>query len=58
MEAKMADPSGEGWPSFLSETMTGLEPNFNGDRGINESMMRDFDGRPFLFSYRLETFVK
>ena len=54
----MADPSGEGWPSFLSETMTGLEPNFNGDRGINESMMRDFDGRPFLFSYRQETFVK
>lgn len=45
MKAKMADPSGEGWPSFLSETMSGLEPNFNNDRSLNEPMMADFDGR-------------
>ena len=41
----MADPPGEGWPPFLSETMSGLEANFNNDRAINEPMMGDFDGR-------------
>lgn len=45
MEAKMADPSGEGWPSYMSETMPGLEPNFNNDRSMNEPMMGDFDGK-------------
>ena len=41
----MADPSGEGWPSLLSETMSGLETNLNDDRAINEPMIGDFDGR-------------
>lgn len=49
MEAKMADPSGEGWPSFLSETMSGLDPNFNNDRSLNEPMIADFDGRSLSF---------
>lgn len=47
MAAKMADPPSEGWPSFLSETMSGLEANFSNDRAINEPMMGDFDGRSF-----------
>ena len=51
MEAKMADPSSEGWPSFLSETMSGLEANFSNDRAINEPMMGDFDGRSFHMFY-------
>ena len=42
MEANMADPSVEGWPSFSSEAMTGLDPNLNGVRGIGE-----FNGKPF-----------
>jgi hypothetical protein len=41
----MADPPGEGWPPFLSETMSGLEANFNNDRAITEPMMGEFDGR-------------
>ena len=45
MEAKMADPPSEGWPSLLSETMSGLETNFNNDGALNEPMMGDFDGR-------------
>lgn len=47
MEAKMADPPGEGWPSFLSETMPGLDSNFSSDRGMNESTIGDFDGKSF-----------
>ena len=50
MEAKMADPSSEGWPSLLGETMSGLEANFNNDRAINEPMIGEFDGRScFVF---------
>lgn len=45
MEAKMADPESDGWPSLLSETMSGLETNLNDDRAINEPMIGDFDGR-------------
>ena len=41
----MADLPGEGWPSLLSETMSGLETNFNNDGALNEPMMGDFDGR-------------
>lgn len=44
----MADPSSEGW-SFLSETMPGLDPNLNGERGLNEPMIGDFDGKCFDF---------
>lgn len=43
----MADPPGEGWPSFLSETMPGLDSNFSSDRGMNESTIGDFDGKSF-----------
>ncbi|XP_068720053.1 sterol regulatory element-binding protein 1-like isoform X1 [Montipora capricornis] len=39
----MADPPGEGWPSFLSETMPALDPNFNSDREMNEPMISEFD---------------
>ncbi|XP_073252369.1 sterol regulatory element-binding protein 1-like isoform X2 [Porites lutea] len=45
MEAKMADPSGEGWPSFLGETMSDLRTNFNSDKGMNEPMIDGFDER-------------
>ena len=47
MEAKMADPPGEGW-SYFGETMSGLDSNFNGDRGMNEPMNAEFDGRSFV----------
>ena len=43
----MADPPGEGWPSFLSETMPALDPNFNSDREMNEPMISEFDGEGF-----------
>lgn len=48
MEAKMADPSGEGWSSFLGETMSDLRTNFNSDKGMNEPMIDGFDGKSFL----------
>ena len=48
MEAKMADPSGEGWPSFLGETMSDLRTNFNSDKGMNEPMIDGFDGKSFI----------
>lgn len=54
MKAKMADPSEEGWPSFLSETMPGLGTNFNDDRAMNEPMIGDFDGK--LFSVFISAF--
>ena len=47
----MADSPSEGWPSFLSETMSGLEANFNNERAISEPMMGDFDGRSFYIFY-------
>ena len=43
----MADPPGEGW-SYFGETMSGLDSNFNGDRGMNEPMNAEFDGRSFV----------
>ncbi|KAK2563255.1 Sterol regulatory element-binding protein 1 [Acropora cervicornis] len=43
MEAKMADSSADGWPSFLGDPMPALDPNFNNHRGINEAMIGDFD---------------
>ena len=45
----MAGPSADGWPSFLGDSMPALDPNFNNDRGINESMIGDFDGESFCF---------
>ena len=44
----MADPSGEGWSSFLGETMSDLRTTFNSDKGMNEPMIDGFDGKSFL----------
>lgn len=52
MEAKMADSSADGWPSFLGDPMPALDPNFNNHRGINEAMIGDFDGENFCFVLR------
>lgn len=54
----MADPSGEGWPSFLGETMSDLRTNFNSDKGMNEPMIDGFDGKSFLVIVSARNFRK